>query len=261
MTRLCTLVSGSSGNAVFLSHGGTRLLIDCGVSGSLARSALAGIGERCEDIDYILVTHEHTDHTQGVGVLSRKFDIPVIASKGTWDGMNIGKICEKNKILFEDYAQMDVGGIGVTPFDIPHDAAMPTGYRFDLGARSVAVATDLGHISDSVRAALSGCDAVLLEANYDADMLENGPYPYYLKKRIGSASGHLCNEDSGELAAHLVRCGTKQIMLGHLSKENNSETVAFATVARVLERCGIAVGRDVLMGVAPRYTSGAVIAL
>ncbi len=261
MTRLCTLVSGSSGNAVFLSHNGTKLLVDCGISGSLAATALCDIGERADEIDYILVTHEHSDHTQGVGVLSRRFDIPIIASEGTWSSMEIGKISQKNKIVFVDNCQMDIGGIGVTPFDIPHDAQMPTGYRFDLGGRYVAVATDIGHISDSVKAGVTGCETVILEANYDADMLENGPYPYYLKKRIGSSHGHLCNEDAGELAAYLVGCGTKKIMLGHLSKENNSESIAFSTVAKIMERYGIAIGKDVLMSVAPRYCVSAVIGL
>jgi phosphoribosyl 1,2-cyclic phosphodiesterase len=255
------LVSGSSGNAVFLSHNGTRILIDCGISGRQAEACLCGIGAEPSAIDYILVTHEHTDHTQGVGVLSRRFDIPVVASRGTWNGMCIGGIAPKNVRIFDNNDQMDIGGIGVTPFDIPHDANQPTGYRFDAGGRRLAVATDIGHISDGVRAAVSGCDTVLLEANYDADMLENGPYPYHLKNRIRGARGHLCNDDAGEFALRLVRDGTKTLLLGHLSKENNSERAAFATVANILERGGIRVGTDVQMGVAPRYHASAVIGL
>ena len=178
MTKLCTLVSGSSGNAVFLSHNGTNVLIDCGISGKQAASCLCDIDVEPSSIDYILVTHEHSDHTQGVGILSRRFDIPIIASRGTWNGMNIGSIADKNIISFNNKCQMDVGGIGVTPFDIPHDAAEPTGYRFDLGNKRIAVATDIGHVNESVKMAVSGCEIVILEANYDADMLENGPYPY-----------------------------------------------------------------------------------
>lgn len=260
-TKLCTLVSGSSGNSVFLSHNGTNVLIDCGISGKQAAICLSEINIEPSSIDYILVTHEHSDHTQGVGILSRRFDIPVVASKGTWNGMLIGNVAPKNMIAFENNCQMDIGGIGVTPFDIPHDASQPTGYRFDLGEKCVAVATDIGHINDSVKASISGCEAVILEANYDADMLENGPYPYYLKCRIGGQHGHLCNDDAGELAAHLVKCGTKTIMLGHLSKENNSERVAFCTVEKALELSGIKVGKDVLMSVAPRYNASAVIGL
>lgn len=261
MTQLCTLVSGSSGNAVYLSHMGTNVLIDCGISGKQAASCLCDINADPSAIDYILVTHEHSDHTQGVGVLSRRFDIPIIASKGTWSGMNIGNIADKNKIIFNENCQMNIGEIGVTAFDIPHDAAQPTGYRFDLGNKRIAVATDIGHINESVKEAISGCEVVILEANYDADMLENGPYPYYLKQRIFSENGHLCNDDAGELAAHLVKNGTKKILLGHLSKENNSESVAFSTVAKVMELCGIKVGKDVLMSVAPRYNASAVIGL
>ena len=212
-------------------------------------------------IHYILVTHEHIDHTKGVGVLSRRFDIPVIASRGTWAGMDIGNIAAKNKIIFEDSSRLLLGDIEVTPFDIPHDANQPTGYRFNVGGKYIAIATDIGHVSSRVEEAVLGCVAVILEANYDSGMLENGPYPYYLKQRIRGKHGHLCNDDAGRFAALLVKNGTKKIILGHLSQENNCEKIAFSTVEKAMGMCGIKIGRDVLMSVAPRYTASDVINL
>ncbi|NLB82462.1 MAG: MBL fold metallo-hydrolase, partial [Clostridiaceae bacterium] len=150
MSKLCTLVSGSSGNAVLLSHKGTNILIDCGISAKQAGLCLCDIGERLDSIHYILVTHEHIDHTKGVGVLSRKFDIPVIASEGTWQGMSIGNVALKNRIAFDTNVPFKLDDILITPFDIPHDALQPTGYHFDLGNKRVAVATDIGHVNTEV---------------------------------------------------------------------------------------------------------------
>jgi len=259
MTRFCTLISGSSGNATFLSHNNTNILIDCGVSGKQIANYLSTINVSPHDIDYILVTHEHIDHTQGVGVLSRRFDIPIIASGGTWNKMLIGEIPDKNKIIFTDRKQIDVGGIGVTPFDIPHDAEEPTSYRFEIGNKYFAVATDIGHINDSIKACVCGCETVILEANYDEAMLINGPYPYPLKKRISGSHGHLCNDDTAVLATYMVQNGTKNILLGHLSKENNTKDKAFVTVARELDLNGINVGKDVNMQVASRYETSIVL--
>lgn len=259
MTKLCTLVSGSSGNSIFLSHNGTNILIDCGISGIQIQKSLEEIDVSADNIHYILVTHEHTDHSKGAGIMSRRFDIPIVASRGTWNGMEIGEVSDKNKIIFDKNFQMDIGGIGVTPFNIPHDAMQPTGYKFDLGDKKIAIATDIGHINQEIKDAVGGCEVVILEANYDEDMLENGPYPYYLKQRIGGTNGHLCNVEAGELASFLVRNGTHTIMLGHLSKENNSENVAFSTVARILDLSGIQVAKDVQLSVAPRYCTRAVI--
>ncbi|MDD3766967.1 MAG: MBL fold metallo-hydrolase [Eubacteriales bacterium] len=259
--KLCTLVSGSSGNSIFLSHNGTNILIDCGVSGKQIQNSLNQINVSADEIDYILVTHEHIDHSKGVGVLSRRYDIPIVASHGTWLGMEIGEIADHNKIVFNENSQMDIGGIGVTPFDTPHDAMQPKGYKFDLGDKRIAIATDIGHINQNIKDAVFGCEIVILEANYDEDMLESGPYPYHLKKRIGGEHGHLCNVEAGELACFLVENGTHTIMLAHLSKENNSENVAFSTVARILDLGGIKVSKDVKLGIAPRYCTSAPIVI
>ncbi|MEE1043579.1 MAG: MBL fold metallo-hydrolase, partial [Clostridia bacterium] len=206
-----------------------------------------------QEINKILVTHEHIDHACGVGVISRKFDIPVLASQGTWEGMTIGEIREENKHTFSGNKGIEVNDILITPFDIPHDAIQPTGYVIEAVGKKLAIATDIGHITDSVIKSLTGCESVILEANYDEHMLYTGPYPQNLKERISGTKGHLSNKDAGALAIHLVQNGTKNIMLGHLSNENNSPEIAFSEVARELEFGGIKVGKDVMLSVAPRY--------
>lgn len=255
MIRFHTLVSGSSGNASVLTDGKTTILTDCGLSGKQLAASLYDLGINPEDISCILVTHEHIDHTQGVGIIARRYGIPVAASAGTWSNMNIGNIDDDNIISFDTFKPIEIEGITVTPFPIPHDAAMPTGYRFDIGNNSFAVATDMGHITDEVKNALKGCEHIVLEANYDRNMLINGSYPYHLKKRIDGSFGHMCNDDTGEMAEFLINNNTKSIVLGHLSRENNSPERAFETVARHLDIAGIKVGRDVIMSVAPRYES------
>lgn len=256
MTRFCTLSSGSSGNAIFLSDNKTNIIIDCGISEAKLSEQLLSLDLSPGDISYILVTHEHTDHTRGVGALSRKYDIPIVASEGTWKNMSIGNIKDKNIISFSKNTQMDLRGIGVTPFDIPHDAAQPTGYRFDTETLSLAIATDIGHITPNVSWATDGCDIVLLESNYDNKMLENGKYPRYLKNRIKGNLGHLGNDASAEFAVKLINSGTKYLILGHLSNENNTPDIAYETVLSKLKENKITPGVDAKIKVAPRFIHG-----
>lgn len=253
MIKFQSIVSGSSGNCTLIWCNNTKILIDCGISGKKVTAYLNDIGiDPCE-IDSILVTHEHIDHTSGVGIMSRKFDIPIIASEGTWSGMDIGKIAEDNRQIFSKNTSMEIGDINITPFDIPHDAMQPTGYIIQAEGKKIAVATDMGHITNTVTDSLTGCDAVILEANYDEHMLQTGPYPQNLKARVAGAKGHLANKDAGALASYLAKKGTKHIMLGHLSNENNSPEIAFSEVARELEFIGIKPGKDIMLSVAPRY--------
>lgn len=253
MINFRSIVSGSSGNCTLFSDGNTNILIDCGISGRRVAAFLNDMGINPCEIDSILVTHEHVDHTSGVGVFSRKYGVPIIASTGTWSGMEIGKINDSHKIMFNANVPMKIGKITVTPFDIPHDASQPTGYMLESGGKRYAVATDMGYVSETVADTLSGCTAVILEANYDEHMLRSGSYPAALKRRIGGRTGHLDNRDTGVLATKLAMNGTRHIMLGHLSNENNSPEIAFAQVAKELEFNGLSVGRDVLLSVAPRY--------
>ncbi|MBQ7953188.1 MAG: MBL fold metallo-hydrolase [Clostridia bacterium] len=253
MIRFQSIVSGSSGNCTLICSNKTKILIDCGISGKKITAYLNDMGINPCEIDRILVTHEHIDHTNGVGILSRKFNIPIVASEGTWEGMEIGKIPDENRIVFGKSQPLEIGDIKITPFDIPHDAMQPTGYVMEYENKKFAVATDIGHITDSVVRNLVGCDAILLESNYDDHMLQTGPYPMHLKRRIAGAKGHLANKDAGTLAIYLAKNGTRQIMLGHLSNENNSPEIAFSEVARELEFGGLQPGKDIMLSVAPRY--------
>ncbi len=263
MIKFCSLYSGSSGNSLFMSSGNTRLLVEAGLSGKRIIEAICSIGEKPSEIDAILVSHEHGDHIKGAGILSRKFNLPIYASEGTWRGMEsvIGPVLERNKVVFSSFAPFQIGDITVTPFPIPHDANEPVGYSFCASGKKVTVATDIGHISMGLLSNFLDSDLVLLESNHDEEMLKIGPYPWPLKKRIASEQGHLSNEAAGEVVAYLAQKGTKRFLLGHLSKENNFPELAYQTVCNALyEKC-LQAGSDVAVDVALRDHVGRVIEL
>ena len=174
----CPLYSGSSGNALFVQYGGTRLLIDAGKSGKMITEALDMIGVDPKTLNGILVTHEHTDHIAGVGVLARKYKLPVYATYATWAAMDdkVGKIPEGCRRTFDTFSDFYLGDIGVVPFSIPHDAADPVGYRLWGGSVSISTATDLGFFARTVRDAVAGSSLVLLESNHDPAMLMRNPH-------------------------------------------------------------------------------------
>lgn len=204
------------------------MLIDAGVSCARIVAELRKIGISPAQLSGVLVTHEHIDHIRGVGVLSRKYDLPVFATEGTWAAMEdkLGGVAMKNMRVLEPMEDFYLGGMNITAFDIPHDAAQPVGYSIALGGARLSVATDIGCVRDSWMNAVAGSDAVVLESNYDPDMLRAGPYPYALKQRILGRRGHLANDDAGRAAVALVRHGARRIILGHLSKENNFPALA-----------------------------------
>ncbi len=252
-----SLRSGSRGNASLVSGGNTKLLVDCGVSGKSVTSALADVDVYPEDISAIAVTHEHIDHIAGIGVMMRRYHIPVWANAATWAAMEsqVGKIDKSLVNIFDNDSSFEIGEIGVKPFSIPHDAADPVGYSFMCGDEKVAVATDIGELKKDLFEAIRGSKTVLLESNHDVNMLEIGKYPPQLKRRIRGKLGHLSNDDAGRAAEFLVRLGTERIILGHLSEENNYPELARQTVICVLDDAGIKCGRDVLLGVAlPQQT-------
>lgn len=254
---ILSLRSGSRGNAALVSGGNTKLLVDCGVSGKSVTSALADVDVYPEDISAIAVTHEHADHIAGIGVMMRRYHIPVWANAATWAAMEsqVGKIDKSLVNIFDNNSSFEIGEIGVNPFSIPHDAADPVGYSFEFDGEKVAVATDIGELKKDLFEALRGSKTVLLESNHDINMLEIGNYPPLLKRRIRGRLGHLSNDDAGRAAEFLVRLGTERIILGHLSEENNYPELARQTVICALGDAGIKCGRDVILGVAlPQQT-------
>lgn len=232
--ELCTLASGSSGNAVFLGTDDTGILIDSGISGKRTEEGLRTIGRTGRDLKAILLTHEHADHVQGLGVMARKLGIPVYATEGTQKALrrmtSLGKIPEELFRIVKADEPVQIGELTVLPFSISHDAAEPVGYRVEAGGKSAAVATDMGVYTEDTIRHLRGLDALLLEANHDIHMLEVGRYPYYLKMRILGDKGHLSNEASGRLLSEVLHDNMKYILLGHLSKENNYPALAYETV-------------------------------
>lgn len=232
--RLCPLYSGSSGNCIYVGSDNTHLLVDVGVSGVRVDEGLNAVGLSGNDIDGVLITHEHSDHIQGLGVFLRKYKKPVYATKATIDyilGVKaMGKIDESLFNVIEPDKEYSIGDIDTVPFHISHDAVDPVAYRFRNGNKNMAVCTDLGCYDEYTSDHLRDMDALLLEANHDVRMLENGSYPYYLKMRILGASGHLSNESSGKLLSSVLHDNVKKVYLGHLSKENNYPELAFESV-------------------------------
>lgn len=251
---LCPLFSGSSGNSIYISAGGVRLLVDAGMSASRVEAHLREIGVDIRDIDAILVTHEHVDHIRGLGVLCRKYGLPVYANEGTWDGIllrdsSIPLRCVRTFDTGEDFY---IGGVNVHPFPIPHDANAPVGYSFDCQGLRCAVATDLGHICEGWMNAVAGCQALVLEANHDVEMVERGPYPQRLRRRILGRNGHLCNADCAKALLELAKKGTRAVSLAHLSVDNNLPELAYNTVCEALCGAGYAVGSEISVTVARR---------
>ena len=252
--KFCSLYSGSSGNSLFVSNNSTKILIDAGLSGKRIQSAMDAIKEDPREIGGIMVTHEHSDHIHGVGVLSRRFDLPIYANEKTWAAMkkDLGKIAEHNVKIFDFEAPFIIQDLQIEAFKTSHDAADSAGFVVSDGKSRLGIATDSGIITPEMRSALCGCDLVVLESNHDVSMLEAGSYPFYLKQRIKSDFGHLSNETAGDLALALVQEGTRKLVLAHLSQENNYPLLAYETTARILTGSGVVLNGDVKLSVAKR---------
>ncbi|NLL06799.1 MAG: MBL fold metallo-hydrolase [Clostridiaceae bacterium] len=261
MMKFCSLYSGSSGNCLFVSDGKTKILVDCGMSGKRIIEALVAIGENPSELSAVLVSHEHSDHIRGAGILSRKFDLPIYANENTWNAMEqaLGPVNIKNRVCFDNCKEFEIGNIYVKAFPIPHDAIDPVGFNFFLDNKKVTTATDIGHMTNKLLSYLLGSDLLLIESNHDIEMLKVGPYPWPLKKRILGERGHLSNEMAGKVVAYLAKNGTKKFLLGHLSRENNFPELAYQTVYNVLSENDISVGKDIMLSVALRDRVGAVV--
>ena len=223
---LHTLSSGSQGNCLLLSDGGTHILVDAGISTRRIKTGLAQLELSMDELDGILITHEHTDHISGLATLIKHHTVPLYASPGT-------EFC--------------IGSCRVTAFATSHDAAQSMDYRID-GSGSVGILTDTGYVTPEAEEVLPGVGLLVLESNHDVDRLRSGPYPYSLKQRVLGSQGHLSNEDAAAFAARMATCGTECIVLAHLSKENNTPQLAYDAVDRALW----AGGARVRLYVAPR---------
>ena len=231
---VCILASGSRGNAIFVSDGLTSILIDAGLSGIEIERRMQSKGLCPEDLDAILVSHEHTDHIQGVGVLSRRFNLPVYISRGTKEAaaQHLGALYDFKR--FECGTTFQIENLTIHPFSVSHDAQDPAGFTIFQNGTKVGITTDLGIATAMVKEHLKGCSLLILEANHDPAMLIDGPYPWPVKQRIQSRAGHLSNEASKNLLKEIQHERLRHVVLAHLSETNNTPQKALAEVSRAL---------------------------
>lgn len=258
LARLCPLFSGSRGNSTYIASSGVGILIDAGKSAKQIEISLRENNICVRSIKAIFITHEHTDHIQGVRVLASRYGIKVFASSGTMSKLEeIGVINGKFPCEVVTERGVEIAGMFVRPFKTPHDSAHSVGYSVNTvdGKRAV-VATDIGYMSDEVRDSIKGADAVVIESNHDVKMLQNGPYPYYLKRRILSQIGHLSNEACAVELPFFINSGTRKFVLAHLSAENNVPELARETAVYKLSEYGMKPGYDFDLCVAPKENFG-----
>ena len=249
----CPLYSGSSGNSIFVASQNTKILVDVGMTGKSIESALKQINQNPNDIDGIFITHEHSDHIKGAGIISRRYDIPIYANENTWEAMKtkIGNVKENNIKIIESNS-VDIMDMHIANYNISHDAAAPIGYAFYSGNKKACIATDLGYFSREVKNVIKDADVILLESNHDVEMVKFGPYPYPLKRRILSDVGHLSNDACGQAIVEIMNDKRKHIILGHLSKTNNFPELAYQSVVNILKENYIEIGKDISLNLARR---------
>jgi len=251
---VCNLASGSKGNATYISDGQTAILIDAGLSGIELQRRLTSRNLVPDSLAAIIVSHEHSDHVRGVGILSRRFKLPVyINQKTAAASPTLGRVHELKP--FECGTTFNIGNLTIHPFSISHDAEDPAGFKIGSNGTSMAIATDIGIATSMVKEHLKHCALLVLEANHDPQMLETGPYPWPLKQRIQSRVGHMSNSDSKKLLHELQHANLQHVILAHLSEINNTPQKALDEVVQALTRC------DAQLTVADQYSSGPVIYL
>ena len=260
MIKFCSLYSGSSGNSLYVETNKTKLLVDCGESAKKIINSLSDIDVDIEDIDGILVTHEHIDHVKSLGTLSKKYDIPVYTNIETLNAMpeQMTKIKSENIHLFDFSKDFEIGDLQIHPFAIPHDAANPCAFKILKNNTKLSIATDIGHMTPEIIANLEKSKFLLLESNYDPNILKCSQYPYHLKERIAGPYGHLSNDSAGKTISHLIESGLQTVMLGHLSKENNFPELAYKTVMEEIIYNNKS-EKDINLSVASRYNHTPVI--
>ncbi|KXH80604.1 MBL fold metallo-hydrolase [Sporosarcina sp. HYO08] len=245
--RFSVLASGSTGNAIFIENDEHRFLVDAGFSGKKMEALLSGIDRSLAQIDGIFVTHEHSDHIKGIGVIARKHGIPIYANEKTWRAMDglVGNIPLDQQFQFDMETVKSFGSIDIQSFAVSHDAADPMFYIFHENERKLVVITDTGYVSDRMKGFIRGADAFVFESNHDVGMLQMGRYPWSIKRRILSDVGHVSNEDAAIAMSEVVEEKETRIYLSHLSKDNNMKDLARMSVSQTLETCGIRPGEFV----------------
>ncbi|MCF6249167.1 MAG: MBL fold metallo-hydrolase [Desulfobacula sp.] len=231
--KVCPLASGSKGNSLFVACSNSAILVDAGLSGIEVERRLTSVDVSPQSLSCILITHEHSDHVKGAGILSRRFDIPVYISQKTYHACKgLGKINDLR--FFECGIPFQIDGITISPFSISHDARDPAGLTLEFNDTKVGVATDLGIVTQLVKEHLKGSDLLYLESNHDPRMLMDGDYPWHLKQRIKGRMGHLSNFDACQLVSELLSHRLKHVILAHLSEENNCPDIAARQMSRSL---------------------------
>ncbi|GAB5053719.1 MULTISPECIES: MBL fold metallo-hydrolase [Pediococcus] len=244
--KISVLASGSTGNVTYIETPKHKMLVDAGLSGKKIEGLMNSIGRDLADVDSLFITHEHTDHIQGAGVLARRYNLDLYANQGTWRAIEpkIGPIPEEKKNIFEVGKTKSFGDIDVESFAVSHDAAEPQFYEFHHNGKTFVILTDTGYVSERVEGQIENADAYLFEVNHDVEMLRMGGYPWPLKQRILSDHGHLSNEAGANALMDVMGYNTKKIFLGHLSLHNNMKELAHLTVASMMKNKDLAVGHD-----------------
>jgi len=263
MAKVCQLFSGSSGNSIYIGSGTNGFLVDIGVSAKRCEQALRKIHVEPSAIRAVFVTHEHKDHVGGVRVFASRYKIPVFACPECLEELRFTGVLNHSVQSHEIKGPLDCNGVLVESFYNSHDSAACVGYKFTFPeGRRIAVCTDTGYITDDAKKALVGTsDLVFLEANHETSMLENGSYPYILKKRVASLKGHLSNYAAGEFAKQLVQGGTTRLVLSHLSRENNMPDLARMAVLSALSEIDAKENIDFRLYVSAPENNGGVIVL
>ncbi|MGG3448856.1 MBL fold metallo-hydrolase [Domibacillus aminovorans] len=244
--QFSVLASGSTGNAIFVESDGQSFLVDAGLSGKKMEELFSSIGKKIADLSGILVTHEHSDHIKGLGVLARKYKLPVYANEKTWRAMDrlTGTIDDSQKFIFEMETVKTFGALDIQSFGVSHDAAEPMFYIFHHGSKKLVLITDTGYVSDRMKGLIKNADAYVFESNHDVGMLRMGRYPWNIKQRILSDVGHVSNEDAALAMNDVIGPNTKRIYLAHLSTDNNMKELAKMSVTQTLQMKDAGVGEQ-----------------
>ncbi|WP_281974304.1 MBL fold metallo-hydrolase [Halobacillus litoralis] len=242
--KFSVLASGSTGNAFYIESGEEKILVDAGLSGKKIEGLLEQVNVDPHSLSRILVTHEHSDHIKGLGIMARRYHLPIYANEKTWDAMEgqLGKLSLDQKFHFSMEETQTFGGIDVESFAVSHDAADPMFFTFHQDGKKVALVTDLGYVSERIKKTVEGADAYIFESNHDVSMLRMGRYPWNVKRRILGDSGHVSNEDCALALTDVITDQTKRIYLAHLSLDNNMKDLAHMSVKNVLEERGFELG-------------------